>query len=147
MEAREFFRKLRENIAELNRNRDREFGVIAADLSAQIKLRIQTTGRNASGQLFAPYTPEYARVRTNFGAQTGYVDLTVTGRLMANIQARKTGDTESSTTYTIGPDSQENIDKLRGQLRKRGQVLTPSADEIQIASDSNLERVLKIFDV
>lgn len=147
MRADEVIRRLRENLERFKQEREEQTLRITNDLAALVKLRIQTSGRNFQGSPFAPYTPEYSQTRSNAGFQTGYVDFTRTGRLMANIQARVVEVSEGKTRVEIAPDRQENFDKLRGALKKRGNILRPSADEIALAADANRERIAKIFEI
>jgi hypothetical protein len=147
MKARDFIQRLKDNLREVEEQRQTEVLRIALDATALLKLRIQTSGRNASGQAFAPYTPAYAKQRQKKGAQTGYFDFTVTGRAMANIEPRVEANETGKTVVVIGARDQENIDKIRGQFKKRGNILRLSQNEIQLVSDANQERVLKLFEI
>lgn len=147
MNVKEYIRRLKENLQELEDNRQTEALRIALDATALLKLRIQTTGTNADGQAFAPYVPAYARTRRNKGLQTGYVDFTDRGRLMANIQPRAELNEEGRTVVVVGARDSENIDKLRGAFKKRGNILRLSQNEIQLIADANRERLQKIFEI
>lgn len=103
----------------------------ANDLSATVKLRIQETGQDANGLQFSPYTPQYAiKGRKQKGYQAEYVDFTRTGRMMANIQPQVASDTKEKTLIVITARSQSERAKLRGQGRKRGNIIRPSVQEI-----------------
>ena len=147
MDAKDYIAKLKANLQALEEQRQTEVLRIALDATALLKLRIQTIGQNAEGQSFAPYSPGYAKQRQKKGAQTGYFDFTVTGRAMANIQPRVEANETGKTVVVIGARDQENIDKIRGQYKKRGNILRLSQNEIQLVSDANQERVSKLFEI
>lgn len=147
MDAKDYIAKLRANLQALEEQRQTEVLRIALDATALLKLRIQTTGKNAEGQSFAPYTPGYTKQRQKKGAQTGYFDFTVTGRAMANIQPRVEANETGKTVVVIGARDQDNIDKIRGQFKKRGNILRLSQNEIQMVSDANRERLQKTFEI
>lgn len=114
-------------------NRARLALLAAHDLSATIKLRIQEKGEDANGSQFSPYTPQYAiKGRKQKGYQAEYVDFTRTGRMMANIQPQVASDTQQKTLVVITARSQQERAKLRGQGRKRGNIIRPSQNEIAI---------------
>lgn len=146
MRASDVIRKLRENLERLKQERKEQTLRITNDLAALVKLRIQTSGRSFQGSPFAPYTPEYARERGK-DFQTGFVDFTRSGDLMRNIQARVVQNEEGKTVVAISTDNDKDNDKVRGALKKRGNILRPSADEIAMAADANRERIAKIFEI
>ena len=147
MNVKQVIARLRANLQTLEEQRQSEALRIALDATALLKLRIQTRGENADGAQFAPYTPSYARVRRDRGAQTGYVDFTVTGRLMANIQPRVETNQAGRTVVVIAARDSGNNDKLRGAVKKRGNILRLSQDEIDLVRDANRERLAKVFDI
>lgn len=147
MDVKQYIQRLRDGLTELEEQRQTEVLRIALDATALLKLRIQTSGINADGNAFAGYTPDYAKQRQKKGAQTGYFDFTVTGRAMANIQPRVELNEEGKTVVVIGARDQGNIDKIRGQFKKRGNILRLSTDEIRLISDANQERVSKLFEI
>lgn len=147
MDVKLVIAKLRQNIQELEQLRSTEALRIALDATALLKLRIQTSGQNADGNAFPPYIPSYARYRQRKGAQTGYVDFTVTGRLMANIQPRVVQDDENKTVVEIAARDSENNAKLLGAVNKRGNILRLAPDEIRLIADANRERLRKVFDI
>lgn len=147
MLARDYIRRIRENLQRLNQQRDQEALKIMLDATAVLKLRIQTTGIDAQGRAFAPYVPGYAKRRQRGGLQTGYVDFTVTGRLWANVQPRVEESGAGHTVVIIGARDEGNKDKLRGAVKKRGNILRLSQAEIALVSDANRERINKLFNV
>lgn len=147
MTPREIAQRLNANLQEYLSNEEKETARIAQDLLTQIKLRIQTSGKNSQGAAFVGYVPSYAKYRQKKGAQTSFVDLTMTGRLWANTKVETVKTDGGKTAFIIGPTNPENTAKLLGQLEKRGNVLIPTQDEITIALEANLERVRKLFQI
>jgi len=147
MTPSEYIQNMRARIEALKANRTQEVKRIAEDLSALIKLRIQSDGEDYTGQPFAPYVPSYAKKRQDGGYQTSYVDFTVTGRLMANVQPYVLEETDSKTVVEITARNEEDQLKLRGARGKRGNILTPSNDELQMVADANRERIRKYLGI
>lgn len=137
--------RIRQIKADLTNNREADALRIAFDLTALIKLRIQTTGQNAQGSSFEGYVPAYARDRRSNGYQVGYVDFTKTGRLMANIRPRIASSNAFSATVVIEGEDQRSKDIINGAARKRGNILQASPDEIKLAKEANLSRIEKYF--
>jgi len=135
--------RLRQIKADIINNREADATRIALDQVALIKLRIQTRGESYSGAKFEPYVPPYAKQRVKGGYQAGYVDFTRTGRFWANIRPRVESSTVFSTTIVI--EGAEDRAKLiaKGAERKRGNILRPSASEIELARKANRERIQK----
>jgi hypothetical protein len=65
------------------------------------------------------------------------------GQAFANIRPQVTEDTDTSTTVTVSGTNQDTIDKLAGQVKKRGNILTPSDEELDIAREANRRRIQK----
>ena len=143
MTSDEYIAKTRQQLALLNANRPAETLKLALDLKAFVQLRIQTSGRNAAGSRFAPYTPAYSLTRQKKGRQAGYFDWTDSGRAWNSIRPQLIASDESTTTYIVKASNGGDQAKLDGQARKRGNILTPSQDEINIAKQANNERVRK----
>lgn len=144
MTAEEFDRQLEESINLLRQNRRDEVLRISSDLKALVQLRIQTSGESPTGGAFAPYTSKYAKYgRRNLGYQDQYFDFTRTGQAFANIRPIVTEDTDDSTTVTVSGVNQDTNDKLRGQVRKRGNILTPNNEELDIVREANRRRIQK----
>lgn len=125
-------------------NRETDALKIASDLKALVQLRIQTKGEDSQGGTFAPYTSAYKKYgREAQGYQSGYFDFTRTGRAFANISPQVIENNPNSTTVQVTGRSQETINKLAGQVSKRGNILTPNKAEIRITSQANANRILK----
>lgn len=137
--------QLRRIAADIRASRDQRVLRVAFDLSALIKLRIQTKGESASGTKFAGYVPAYARERRAAGYQVGYVDFTRTGRLFASVAPRLLRSDADKTEVVIESREQRGQDILKGAERKRGNILLPSDREIaqkQIEYADGLARLI-----
>ncbi len=146
MTAAQAAAKIRQNLADLRNNREREVRIIANDLATLIKLRIQRSGQNYLNQPFSPYTPGYAAQRQKRGRQVAYVDYTDTGRMWASVYPDVEGS-GASVTAVIQAHGQDNRDKVEGAVKKRGNILRPSKDELDLAEQANAARVRKYLQI
>jgi hypothetical protein len=137
--------RIRQIKADITNNREADALRIAFDLSALIKLRIQTSGQNADGSAFAPYVPPYAKSRAKAGYQVGFVDYTRTGRMFAAVRPRVESSNVFSATVVIEGGDQRSKDIIAGAVKKRGNILRASAEEIALAKQANRERVQSYF--
>ena len=139
--------KIRQNLADMRANRERELLIIGNDLSALIKIRVQGSGENYLNTKFSPYSPSYAPQRAKAGFQISYKDFTRTGRFFASVYAEI--DKDGNTTYTIiiTPHGQDNIDKAIGAQKKDGNILRPSQEELDLAEQANNARVAKYLQI
>lgn len=137
--------RIRQIKADITNNREADALRIAFDLSALIKLRIQTSGQNADGSAFAPYVPPYAKSRAKAGYQVGFVDYTRTGRMFAAVRPRVESSNVFSATVVIEGGDQRSKDIIAGAVKKRGNILRASAEEIALAKEANRERVQSYF--
>lgn len=135
--------RIRRIKAELIANREADVLRIAFDQVALIKLRIQTKGESADGLLFVPYVEPYKRSRQKAGYQVGFVDFTRTGRMWANVQPRIESSNVFSATVIIEGSEQRSKDIVAGAAKKRGNILRPSAAEIQLVRNANRARLEK----
>ena len=140
MQIIDFKIKVAEQRAELLRTRSNDALLSALDLLALVKRRIQSKGESSTGAAFSPYTKDYKKFREQRGAQTAYVDATLTGRLMANIQPMVESDTNEATTVSIAARSKENINKMLGFAKKRGNLLLPNKAEIDLLKKIYVQR-------
>ena len=124
-------------------NREPDLLRIAFDLSALIKLRIQTTGQNFKNEPFRPYHPVSVRLRKKAGYQVGYVDFTQTGQLWASVGPRSLGGTETEATVVIESSNKRGQDIIKGAFLLRGNILLPSEEEIKFARQANIARITK----
>jgi hypothetical protein len=130
---------------EMSANRDRDALNIALEIKALVQLRIQTRGYNFEETPFVPYTKAYAKRREDEGYQTEYVDFTRTGRLWANVRPEVAQSTPTVTTVEITARDEGNQAKLRGAVRKRGNILLISDPEADILTRLNQQRVNRYF--
>ena len=146
MTAAQTAAKIRQNLADLRANRERELQIIGADLSTLIKLRIQGSGENYLNTKFSPYAPGYAKQRQKKGFQTSHVDFTRTGRLWTSVYPDVQGNS-AVMTVVISAHGQDNIDKVEGAVKKRGNILRPSQEELDLAEQANNARVQKYLQI
>ena len=139
--------RIREIKQSLIDNRERDVLLIALDQLALTKLRIQTKGQDSNETPFAPYTPAYKTSRAKAGYQVGFVDFTRTGRLWANVQPRIVQSDVFSAVVVIEGSEQRSKDIVQGARKKRGNILQPSAAEIEFTRQANRRRVLKAFGI
>lgn len=137
--------RIRQIKADITNNREEDALRIGFDLSALIKLRIQTSGQNADGGAFAPYVPPYAKEREKSGYQVGYVDYTRTGRMFAAVRPRVEKSNVFSATVVIEGSDQRSKDIIAGAVKKRGNILRASKEEIELAKESNRQRIANYF--
>ena len=112
---------------------------------AILKDRIQREGKNSDGAQFMPYTTPYKKKREKGGYQTGYVDFTVTGRMWANITPQAEIPSPGVAEVVIKARDQENQDKLNGQFKKRGNILTATEEEIDFINQREQAEFNKII--
>ena len=142
MTARDFADQIRRNVEALRNNREAELKIIGLDLVAVLKDRIQRSGENYQGAKFTPYTPGYATQRQKKGFQIGYVDFTRSGRLWASVYPDVDGN-GAKFTVVISAHGADNIKKVTKAEKKRGNILRPSQDELNLAEQANAARVRK----
>lgn len=127
-------------------NREAEVLRISLDQIALTKLRIQTRGDDYTGQQFSPYVPSYTKERKKAGYQVGYVDFTRTGRMWANVHPVIVSSSVFSATVALQGSDQRTKDIIAGARPKRGNILQPSAGEIELTRRANRTRLQRYFD-
>ena len=127
--------KIRAIKAEIIRTQGQRALTIAFDLSALIKLRIQTRGENYQNAALPPYTPFTVRDRKKKGYQVGYVDYTQTGQLWASVGPRMISENNGIAVVVIESRNQRGKDILTKAEPKRGNLLLASQSEIKDAED------------
>ena len=148
MTAKEYISRQRALLKEMAANRARETLAITFDLYQQGRFRINTSGVDWTGQKFSPYSPGWAKNRKKRGRQVAFVDFNDTGRLQANVRPSVVSATPVSTVIELSAQNQENNAKLLGALNTpkgnpRGNILRPSAQEIDNAAEANRQRIQK----
>lgn len=147
MNASDFATKIRSNLAQLRANREAEVKRIAFDLTALIKLRIQGSGENYLNTKFRPYNVDYAKEREKAGFQIKYVDYTRTGRMWTSVYP-DTDENSASVTVVITAHGDDNIKKVKSAVyHKRGNILRPSREELDLAEQANNARVRKYLQI
>lgn len=136
----------------LIRNREDDVLRLALDMQALVQLRIQTTGENAQGRAFTPYSPGYAKNRRDNGYQAGYVDFTRTGEMWRSVGPKIISSNVFGCKAEIRARDSANQQKLDAALRKpaaapRGNILQPSAEEIDALKQANNGRLLKYIQI
>lgn len=147
MDAEQFARQYRGRLEQWRANRAAELLRIGVSLAGQIKLRISETGRDSEGQAFPDYVPAYKKTRARLGFQVEYVDFTRSGALFRDVNAYEVQEDGDRATVAITARRGENQDKLRGAVRKRGNILVPSQQELDIAVAAYEERRRKILGI
>lgn len=137
--AREVILRVREASIEARR---KSALITAFDLIALVKLRVQTQGKDSNNVSFVPYTLPYAKEVKRQGGNPNKVTFTRTGRMWAAIKPEIIEDTIERTVVEIKARTQDAQNKLNGQFRKRGNILLLTDEEIEIALEGHLERIL-----
>ena len=140
MNVFEFSIKLKASIELLAATQAEDALLTSLDLLALWKRRIQTTGQTSTGAPFAAYSTAYAKYRAKKGLQTSFFDFTVTGRGMASIRPEILSQRVGEVIIRIKASNPGDQVKLDGQEYKRGNILTPSQAEINLALDAYLRR-------
>lgn len=123
-------RNLQEMFSGLSRTAAEDALTVGFDLTAKMKSRVQQEGLDSDESPFESYTPNYAKQRAKAGYQVSQVDFTRTGGLMANVRPTIVNEQPGSVTVEIGADSEENKAILRGQARKRGNIIANTQEEL-----------------
>lgn len=145
MNISEFQQKLMLIKSRLIQQRARIALQAASDLSTTIKLRIQETGINADGIKFSPYSKRYAiEGRKKLGYQAEYFDATRTGRMTNNIQPRIEENTQDRTLVVITARDATERAKLAGQVKKRGNIIRPSKNEIAVLEAQYSKQIIAL---
>jgi len=118
---------------------------IAFDLSALIKLRIQTKGENAAGAKFVPYTALSKQLRKAAGYQIAFVDFTQTGQLWASVGPRLVSSANAVSTVVIESRNARGKEILDKAGTKRGNIREVSESETKIATDAYREGLIKLI--
>jgi hypothetical protein len=148
MSISEYIARLRGGIAQIEANRAKDALTLGSGLSALIWLRIDTSGLDADGQAFTPYSPAYARRRRAKGRQVGFVDFSDTGQLRDATRAVLVDSAPGVARVAITAVGADALRKARAALTQpkaapRGNIFRPSASELATAQSANQRRVLR----
>ena len=131
--------------ADLLRTQGQRVLAVAFDLSALIKLRIQTRGENSQKQSLPYYTPFTVKSRKAKGYQVGYVDYTQTGQLWASVGPRLISEGGGKVSAVIESRNERGKGILDKSVPKRGNLLLASDEELKIAQDAYTESITRIL--
>ena len=146
LSAEEYKQAIALAIADINAAREAETLRIMFDLRAAVVERLTTSGTDHRGVFFPAYTPSYAKYgREKLGYQSRYVDFTRQGRMLGSLAPTPIAKAAETIEYELRPRDRENQEKLNGQYAKRGNILTPSEEEIGWAREANQRRINKIL--
>lgn len=142
----DFLNQFRSNVDKFRSQRNDLLLGAVLDTKALIQFRIQSEGRNSELIDFDPYTPAYQRSKEKFSpnARSGIVDFTVSGRLWRNIKAFIVEESPERIIIELRADNELDQVKLNSFLKKWGNILTPSQEEIDMLAQVQLSR-LEIF--
>lgn len=145
MTIQEFRDRLSGSYAEFVANAATDCFVIASQIKALVAFRIQTRGYSFEEKPFSPYSIRHAKVRTKKGYQTNYVDFTMSGKLWNNVQPFVEVSNEQFTRVIITARNAEDQRKLQGAVKKRGNILKLSDNELTLLRQLAEQRVRKYF--
>jgi hypothetical protein len=104
-----------------------------------LKLRL-ASGENKDGNQFSDYSTLYAQKRAAKGLQTGVKDFNVTGRLYSSILPEVESVEVGKVVVSIVPKGVDSQNKVKGQIKRDGLIITPSANEIADITDAYSRR-------
>lgn len=118
---------------------------IATFLMANIKLRT-AEGKDASGQLFEPYSDKYAMFRRKAGHPTNKVSLFFSGSMMSSMDYKATSTT--ATLYFLSTQDKKgssNPDKAYWLNKKREFFALSKEDirEVENMVDEEIDKILR----
>lgn len=117
---------------ELIENTAKDALLSSLDMLALVKLRVQTRGKDFEEKAFRPYSARRKAERQDRGAQTDFVDFTLTGRLWNNIQPIVKSESAGEVKIVVGATSADNEEKLLNNLKYRPLITRPTLKEILI---------------
>lgn len=129
--GRSVLRKLDNAIANIQQGIVKEVISLAADINATIADRVQNDGENADGGHFGTYTPYTQKVKRAKNHTSGpfpLINFTDTGLMFSNIRptVKRNGNI---VTVTISASNKAEIDKLKHNTDRFGQIIEASKDE------------------
>lgn len=127
-------------VAELARTQVDDNLLTALDLQAFVKLRLAEGGGRADGSAFSDYSPIYAKKRAAKGLKISDKDFNVTGQLYASMKPDVKSVNFGEVRIDLTVRGSDNELKVLGQIKRDGNILTPSPSEIKDATDANTRR-------
>ena len=132
--------KLKGVLVELARTQVGDALLTSLDMIAFVKLRLAEGGGNSQGGQFTDYSPIYSKRRQEKGLQVAHKDFNVTGQLYASIQPQVKAASLGVVEVDIIPRGADNQMKVIGQLKRDGNILQPSQQEIDDATQAHQQR-------
>jgi hypothetical protein len=135
----EHLQELDRAIAEIAQTQLEDAQLTTLDAIALVKLRL-ASGENKDGNQFSDYSTLYAQKRAAKGLQTGVKDFNVTGRLYSSILPEVESVEVGKVVVAIVPKGVDSQNKVKGQIKRDGLIITPSANEIADITDAYSRR-------
>lgn len=165
----DFAIRLKILVDEIEGNREEESVVIAGDVMAQIRNRVQERKVDADGSPFGQYSQalvpqwffygksnnqtaeadlragdwfvSYAEFRDLNGLSSDDIDFTFSGDLFKTTGVVTVENENDSTTVVLGGQNARSEQILEWQEPRYGNIIEPSEQEIEFAFDAHRERV------
>lgn len=87
----------------------------------------------------------YEELRGLNGLQTSFVDLTFSGRMLANLGVRKETAEEGKLMAYLGASNEEEIDKLSGQAGRYKNLLRLSPERVKPIQEDSVKRFFDLI--
>ena len=118
--------------------------VVSNDLTALIRLRIQSTGTNADGGSFKEYAEITKQIRQSRGMQTNFKDFTFTGEMWRKFGEKSFSKGSQKLSVTIGGKSQSAEKKINDNTEREGiSIIAPSDDELKKTEEILIDEIDK----
>ena len=137
--------RLKSALAQLAETQVQDCLLTTLDMIAFVKLRLAEDGGRADGSDFTFYSVKHSITRTNKGLQIAYKDFNMTGQLYASIKPEVKAVSLGVVEVDIIPRGIDNNDKVRGQLKRDGNILYPTEAEIDDAIQAHTQRRVAQF--
>ena len=142
--GRSTIRKIDNALAKLPEALVKEALTFALSINAAIADRVQNDGLNASGTLFGTYAPSTQKAKIKSGRKAPnfpIINFTDYGNMFSDIKANIDDVKRVGTKVVIklAPTNKENIDKLRWNVDRFGEILEASQGE-QDALKKDIEK-------
>jgi hypothetical protein len=134
----DFLDKLEETKDDLIKNAVSDLLTVSLDAIGLIRLRLGTTGLNADGNNFSPYSPRWSRNRQERGRDITKKNFIDTGQLLRSLTVKPQAD----GSVIIEPRTQDDINKLAGASLQNDFPIRLSAKEIEALQQSYITRKL-----
>lgn len=134
-------------IAQALRNTvDKEAEIVANDLLALVRDRVQNDKEKADGSIFGKYSEAYEKVRDNNNLFGGDINLTFTGEMWASAGVEVDSSINGTSSARIEFKGGLNQDKAFWNSERYGNILEASEDELNAVQEAYQERRLDFID-